>query len=119
VFAHMAVPQKLNALSSLLGIDKPELASSFKKEIRGQVEKAQEERNKVFHQKWFAARSQSGPVVGRMSTTARKSLTMSIDLISLTELIKNQRFMERVASELREKILLPLSQSPAHKKGRI
>jgi len=73
VFAHMAFPQKLDSLSSMLRItygEDGDTFTSYREHVQPLLRQSQEKRNAMLHQTWY---TQSG-IVRRFDVKSRGSL---------------------------------------------
>jgi len=90
VFVHMAFPQKLDALGSMLRILDENLATLYREQVQGLLKQAQEKRNSILHQRWFSYKDG----VKRYEIKARGELKQTVFPVSLEELRDISDFIE-------------------------
>lgn len=104
VFAHIAFPQKLDALESMLRLLDEKLTTIYCEKVKSQLKQAQEKRNTVLHQVWFAR--EDG--VKRRTLKARGKLEQQTIPVNLQELVDISSFIRKAGVDLLMLIAAPL-----------
>ena len=105
VFAHMAFPQKLDALSAMLRIIDEDLAFVYREQVQGLLKLAQEKRNTTLHQSWFS--QEDG--IKRFDVKARGKLTFTLLPVSIQELKEASLSIDNAYSKLLLAVTFPLA----------
>ncbi len=94
VFIHMAFPQKLNVLKTMLGeLQNPPISLEQYKEVERRLNEAQQKRNAIFHQRWGV----EGGKVFRIDVKARGTLKFTYTPVSFQELLADELLIQEAA----------------------
>jgi len=113
VFAHMAFPQKLDALSSMLRIIDENLANIYREQVQPLLKGSQEKRNAVIHQMWFT----QPDGVKRFDIKARGKLKYTIRPVTAQEVLEVSKYIAKAHSALLELIIIPLAPKSTPQQG--
>lgn len=102
---HMAFPQRLDALSSMLRIIDENLAEVYIQQVQGLLRQCQEKRNAALHQEWIVEED----VVKRLNIKARGTLMLTLHPVNIQELIDVSRFIDEAHTQLIRLVTIPLS----------
>jgi hypothetical protein len=105
VLTHMAFPQRLDALSSMLRIIDENLAEVYIQQVQGLLRQSQDKRNAALHQEWIA--EEDG--VKRLNIKARGALKLTLHPVSIQELIDVSQFIDEAHTQLVCLVTIPLS----------
>jgi len=97
-FAHMAFPQKMQALESMLNIVSPQLAKAYCDDVKGLLDNASKKRNAFLHQHWISEDYE----VKRVIISARRSLEVDAQSVGIEELAE----ASLLSDEARVKLLM-------------
>ena|SRR5437868_1730948 len=112
-FAHMAFPQKLDALSSMLRIIDEKLATIYREQVQPLLKKSQEKRNAVIHQILFT--QQDG--VKQFGMKARGEIKYWLEPVTVREFFEVSKYIAGAHSSLLNLIVIPLAPKQTPQQG--
>lgn len=116
VFAHMAFPQKLDALRTMLPLGKPSRAKVFSdycEKVQPLLRDCQEKRNAILHQPM----SVEDGAIKRLDIKARGVLKMTLSDVTLDELKEITALIIKTTQTMFELITVPLIPKSAQQEG--
>jgi hypothetical protein len=105
VFVHMAFPQKLDALSSMLRIIDDSLGLIYRNEVQPLLKRSQEKRNEILHQSWIPQKAE----ILRLDIKARGTLKFTLEPVEFQELLNTSAFIKSAHWKLWGEITVPLA----------
>jgi len=112
-FTHMAWPQKMDALSSMLKISRPDLAQEYLEKVQPSLKDVAAKRNAALHQQWDADKSG----VTRTNVKARGTLEITSSEVPISELKQIVKALRNAQKLLIYCVLAPLMEKYLPQRG--